>query len=239
MEENQKTNGINLPFQRLSGLTLQLKSEENEVLKGSALPKTTKQVRSRARAETQSLTLSRAETLNNYGFASGKSLLNFILWWWDNMVTGVTHPWLEQVISWLLDGCGMPKATLSQRSIETLRPVNATKLHIFPIYPKLFSFTLSFLHCTGFLLPDPALLLSLPSFTSHCTLWNLRATLDNILATSQTLAVAVGLNWNPSALLSCWVLFIFLCIPPRDWKLGHQIPHSPLPNPEHCPSKFT
>lgn len=34
MEENQKTNGINLPFQRLPGKTLHLKSEENEVLQG-------------------------------------------------------------------------------------------------------------------------------------------------------------------------------------------------------------
>lgn len=34
VEENQRTNGINLPFQRLFGLTLHLKMEEKEVLKG-------------------------------------------------------------------------------------------------------------------------------------------------------------------------------------------------------------
>lgn len=55
VEEYQRTNGINIPFHRLSGLPLHFKYEDTKRV--SNLPKTINKVRGRAQTKTQFLSV--------------------------------------------------------------------------------------------------------------------------------------------------------------------------------------
>lgn len=130
----------------------------------------------------------------SYGVASGKSPPHLILWRWDNMVTGVTHPWLGQVISWFLDAYRHLKHFMPKMSTEILRPVHSITLRILS-YIQNCTLLYSFLYCSGLLLPDLAFLLSFPSLTPYCTLWNSYSMINtNNWQCPDYLPVALGLN---------------------------------------------